>query len=46
MAQTKELIDFHLRLQKSVTAIMKDGKIDQNDIPEIMKNSDEYHKLN
>ena len=36
MAQTKELIDFHLRVQKSVTAIMKDGKIDQNDIPEIM----------
>ena len=34
--QTKELIDFHLRIQKSVTAIMKDGKIDQNDIPEIM----------
>jgi hypothetical protein len=34
--QTKELIDFHLRVQKSVTAIMKDGKIDQNDIPEIM----------
>ena len=36
MSQTKELIDFHLRVQKSVTAIMKDGKIDQNDIPEIM----------
>lgn len=34
--QTKDLIDFHLRVQKSVTAIMKDGKIDQNDIPEIM----------
>jgi len=36
MAKTKDLIDFNLRIQKSVTAIMKDGKIDQNDIPEIM----------
>lgn len=34
--QTKDLIDFNLRIQKSVTAIMKDGKIDQYDIPEIM----------
>ena len=34
--QTKDLIDFNLRIQKSITAIMKDGKIDQNDIPEIM----------
>lgn len=36
MAQTKALIDLHLRIERSVTAIMKDGKIDQNDIPEIL----------
>ena len=36
MSQTKELIDFHLRIERSVTAIMKDGKIDHYDIPEIL----------
>ena len=36
MSQTKDLIDFHLRIERSVTAIMKDGKIDHYDIPEIL----------
>jgi hypothetical protein len=33
---TEDLVAFHLRIDESVKRIMKDGKIDQFDIPEIV----------
>jgi hypothetical protein len=33
---SKELIAFHLRIDQSVKEIMKDGKIDEYDVPEII----------
>jgi hypothetical protein len=33
---SKELIAFHLRIDQSIKEIMKDGKIDEYDIPEII----------
>jgi len=36
MSLTGDIASFHLRLDKSVKNIMKDGKIDNNDIPEIV----------
>ena len=33
---TEDLVAFHLRIDESVKIIMKDGKIDQFDIPEIV----------
>ena len=36
MSLTGDIASFHLRVDKSVKNIMKDGKIDNNDIPEIL----------
>jgi len=36
MSLTGDIASFHLRVDKSVKNIMKDGKIDNNDIPEIV----------
>ena len=36
MSLTDDLTSFHLRIDKSVKSIMKDGKIDEFDIPEII----------
>jgi len=36
MSLTSNITSFHLRVDKSVKNIMKDGKIDNNDIPEIV----------
>ena len=36
MSLTNNIAYFHLRIDKSVKNIMKDGKIDINDIPEIV----------
>ena len=33
---SKELIAFHLRIDQSIKEIMKDGKIDEYDVPEII----------
>jgi hypothetical protein len=34
--KTSDLVAFHLRIDQSIKEIMKDGKIDEYDIPEII----------
>lgn len=36
MDHSTNIVAFHLRIDKSVKNIMKDGKVDKNDIPEIV----------
>ena len=36
MDYTSNIVAFHLQVDNSIKSIMKDGKIDQNDIPELV----------
>ncbi len=36
MDHSTNIVSFHLRIDKAVKSIMKDGKVDKNDIPEIV----------
>lgn len=36
MSQTKDLVAFHLRVDSAMKNIMKDGKIDLSDMPELV----------